>query len=72
MHVDLSLTMLVDFLIYLIILYSSVPLLQALSKGLTEDELFYLRFQFNLLQPNKDGHIFLENFRMVSMSFFGS
>ncbi|CAL9060853.1 unnamed protein product [Musa banksii] len=41
--------------------------LKALSKGLTEDELFYLRFQFNLLQPNKDGHIFLENFRMALM-----
>lgn len=37
--------------------------LKALSKSLTENELFYLRSQFKLLEPNKDGKISLENFR---------
>lgn len=37
--------------------------LKALSKALTEDELVYLRAQFTLLEPNRDGHISLENFR---------
>ncbi|KAJ8500152.1 hypothetical protein OPV22_010704 [Ensete ventricosum] len=39
--------------------------LKALSKALTDDELFYLRVQFKLLEPNKDGHVSLENFRMA-------
>lgn len=39
---------------------------QALSKALTEDALFYLRAQFNLLKPSTDGQISLANFRMVS------
>ncbi|KAH9731332.1 CDPK-related kinase 3 [Citrus sinensis] len=39
--------------------------LKALSKALTEDELVYLRAQFRLLEPNKDGSVSLENFRMV-------
>lgn len=39
--------------------------LKALSKALTDDELFYLRLQFKLLEPNKDGHVSLENFRMA-------
>lgn len=43
--------------------------MQALSKALTEDELLYLRLQFNLLEPDRDGCISLENFRMVSGSF---
>ncbi|KAI3818989.1 hypothetical protein L1987_12811 [Smallanthus sonchifolius] len=36
--------------------------LKALSKALTEDELIYLRAQFNLLEP-KDGCVALDNFR---------
>ncbi|KAK9279195.1 hypothetical protein L1049_012873 [Liquidambar formosana] len=39
--------------------------LKALSKALTEDELVYLRAQFRLLEPNKDGRISLDNFRMT-------
>ncbi|KAG9452585.1 hypothetical protein H6P81_005489 [Aristolochia fimbriata] len=39
--------------------------LKALSKALTEDELLYLRSQFSLLEPSKDGRISLENFRMA-------
>ncbi|ONK58836.1 uncharacterized protein A4U43_C08F240 [Asparagus officinalis] len=39
--------------------------LKALSKALTEDELSYLRFQFKLLEPNKDGCVSFENFRMA-------
>ncbi|XP_039134723.1 CDPK-related kinase 3-like isoform X2 [Dioscorea cayenensis subsp. rotundata] len=41
--------------------------LKALSKSLTEDELFYLRCQFKLLEPNRDGRVSLENFRMALM-----
>eukprot|EP00246_Nothoceros_aenigmaticus_P002250 TRINITY_DN13068_c0_g1_i1.p1 TRINITY_DN13068_c0_g1~~TRINITY_DN13068_c0_g1_i1.p1 ORF type:complete len:578 (+),score=92.83 TRINITY_DN13068_c0_g1_i1:563-2296(+) len=37
--------------------------LKALSKTLTEDELFYLRAQFALLEPNKGGRISFDNFR---------
>ncbi|KAL4622093.1 hypothetical protein ACB092_06G272600 [Castanea dentata] len=37
--------------------------LKALSKALTEDELVYLRIQFKLLEPNKDGRVSLENFK---------
>lgn len=37
--------------------------LKALSKTLTEDELFYLRAQYTLLEPNKDGRVTSENFR---------
>ncbi|KAI7739721.1 hypothetical protein M8C21_025496 [Ambrosia artemisiifolia] len=36
--------------------------LKALSKALTEDELIYLRAQFNLLEP-KDGFVSLDNYR---------
>uniref|UniRef100_A0A2N9EPH3 Protein kinase domain-containing protein n=1 Tax=Fagus sylvatica TaxID=28930 RepID=A0A2N9EPH3_FAGSY len=39
--------------------------LKALSKALTEDELVYLRAQFKLLEPNKDGRVSLENFKTV-------
>lgn len=39
--------------------------LKALSKALTEDELVYLRAQFMLLEPNKDGRVSLENFKMA-------
>ncbi|KAJ7951364.1 CDPK-related kinase [Quillaja saponaria] len=39
--------------------------LKALSKALREDELAYLRAQFRLLGPNRDGHISLENFKMA-------
>ncbi|XAR62929.1 Non-specific serine/threonine protein kinase [Bertholletia excelsa] len=38
--------------------------LKALSRALTEDELIYLRAQFRLLEPGKDGRISLESFRM--------
>ncbi|KAI3681902.1 hypothetical protein L6452_36708 [Arctium lappa] len=41
--------------------------LKALSKALTEDELVYLRAQFMLLEPNKDGRVSLDNFRMALM-----
>ncbi|PKA66326.1 CDPK-related kinase 3 [Apostasia shenzhenica] len=37
--------------------------LKALSKALTDDELLYLRSQFRLLEPNKDGCVSFENFR---------
>ncbi|KAI3694011.1 hypothetical protein L1987_76969 [Smallanthus sonchifolius] len=37
--------------------------LKALSKALTENELVYLRAQFMLLEPNKDGRVSLDNFR---------
>ncbi|CAN4111391.1 unnamed protein product [Withania somnifera] len=39
--------------------------LKALCKALTEDELVYLRAQFMLLEPSKDGLVSLENFRMA-------
>ncbi|KAM3282564.1 CDPK-related kinase 3 [Capsicum chacoense] len=39
--------------------------LKALSKALTEDELVYLRAQFMLLEPSKDGRVSLENFRLA-------
>lgn len=46
--------------------------LQALSKALTEDELLYLRAQFALLEPNRDGRVSFENFRMVGIfHYFG-
>lgn len=45
-------------------------LLQALSKALTEDELVYLRAQFSLLEPNRDGRVSLENFKMVIYCFY--
>lgn len=40
--------------------------LKALSKALTEDELIYLRAQFNLLEP-KEGCVSLDNFRTALM-----
>jgi len=40
--------------------------LQALSKTLTVEELIYLKGQFALLEPNKNGCITLENIKMVS------
>ncbi|KAF3626751.1 CDPK-related kinase 4 [Capsicum annuum] len=40
--------------------------LKALSKALTEEELIYLRAQFNLLEP-KAGRLSLDNFRMALM-----
>ncbi|URD94127.1 CDPK-related protein kinase [Musa troglodytarum] len=62
-----------DILIYKLIksYLHATPLkqaaLRALSKAVTEDELFYLRLQFELLDPNKDGHVSLQNFRMALM-----
>ncbi|KAA8536169.1 hypothetical protein F0562_028647 [Nyssa sinensis] len=41
--------------------------LRALSKTLSVDELFYLKEQFSLLEPNKNGSITLENIRMALM-----
>ncbi|KAJ1390815.1 Serine/threonine-protein kinase, active site [Sesbania bispinosa] len=38
---------------------------KALSKALTEDQLVYLRAQFRLLEPNRDGHVTLDNFKMA-------
>lgn len=43
---------------------------QALSKALTEDELVYLRAQFQLLEPNKDGFVTLDNFRRVQVLLY--
>lgn len=43
--------------------------MQAISKALTEDELLYLRAQFELLEP-KDGLVSLNNFRTVGGSSF--
>ncbi|KAJ9186993.1 hypothetical protein P3X46_002495 [Hevea brasiliensis] len=40
--------------------------LKALSKAVPEDELFYLKAQFNLLEP-KDGFISLNNFKVALM-----
>ena len=39
--------------------------LQAVSKTLTVDELSYLKEQFELLEPNKNGFITLETIKMV-------
>ncbi|XP_048232571.1 CDPK-related kinase 5 [Ricinus communis] len=41
--------------------------LRALSKTLTVDELFYLKEQFALLEPNKNGTISLENIKSALM-----
>ncbi|KAK6237601.1 hypothetical protein QUC31_003070 [Theobroma cacao] len=41
--------------------------LRALSKTLTVDELFYLKEQFALLEPNKNGTISLENVKAALM-----
>ncbi|KAG5141906.1 hypothetical protein JHK82_017601 [Glycine max] len=38
---------------------------KALSKALPEDQLPYLSAQFRLLEPNRDGHISLDNFKMA-------
>lgn len=39
--------------------------LKALSKTLTEDETFYLRTQFMLLEPSNNGRVTFENFRQA-------
>ncbi|KAL1824326.1 hypothetical protein DCAR_0312386 [Daucus carota subsp. sativus] len=41
--------------------------LRALSKTLTVDELFYLKEQFALLEPNKNGSICLDNIKQALM-----
>ncbi|XWS41946.1 hypothetical protein CRYUN_Cryun17cG0125900 [Craigia yunnanensis] len=41
--------------------------LRALSKTLTVDELFYLKEQFSVLEPNKNGTISLENIKVALM-----
>ncbi|KAE7999583.1 hypothetical protein FH972_003994 [Carpinus fangiana] len=43
--------------------------LKALSKTLTVDELFYLREQYALLEPNKSGTISLENVKVALMKY---
>ena len=43
--------------------------LQALSNALSEDQLFYLRAQFTLLEPGKNGKISSENFASVKYLF---
>ncbi|CAN4112247.1 unnamed protein product [Withania somnifera] len=43
--------------------------LRALSKTLTTDELFYLKEQFALLEPDKNGNIKLENIRSALMKY---
>ncbi|KAB2596862.1 CDPK-related kinase 4-like [Pyrus ussuriensis x Pyrus communis] len=61
-----------DILIYKLVksYVRSSPLkraaLKALSKAITEDELFYLRAQFRLLDP-KQGYVSLDNFRTALM-----
>ena len=52
--------------------YHSPFFLQALSKTLTVDELFYLREQFALLEPSKNGTISLENIKSVSFIYLPS
>lgn len=44
---------------------SSWALWQALSKTLAVDELYYLKEQFALLEPSKNGTISLENIKAV-------
>ncbi|KAM7463629.1 hypothetical protein LguiA_031750 [Lonicera macranthoides] len=69
---DENLTVPLDILIYKLVksYVRATPLkraaLKALSKALTDDELIYLRAQFNLLEP-KDGCISLGNFRTALM-----
>ena len=46
-----------------------MSLWQALSKTLTADELYYLRGQFALLEPSKNGSISLENVNKVGYHF---
>lgn len=41
-------------------------ILQALAKTLTTNQLFYVREQFELLSPNKNGYISLQNLKSVS------
>ncbi|KAM5557769.1 hypothetical protein ABKV19_024894 [Rosa sericea] len=41
--------------------------MKALSKAITEDELYYLRAQFTLLEP-KHGYVSLDNFRTCRLS----
>ena len=64
---SLSFVMKLDYLGFLIgvMVLVLVVCLQALSKALTEDELVYLRAQFMLLEPNQDGRISIDNFKMV-------
>ncbi|PKA64187.1 CDPK-related kinase 3 [Apostasia shenzhenica] len=68
---DVKATVPLDILIYkLVKLYlRATPFkrsaLKALSKALNEDEFIYIRSQFQLLEPNKDGRVSVENFRMA-------
>ncbi|XP_078171254.1 CDPK-related kinase 3-like [Carex rostrata] len=61
----------VDILIFRLVKHylRATPLkraaLKALSKALTEEELIYLRLQFDLLQPNKDDRITYDSFKQA-------
>ncbi|XP_047971792.1 CDPK-related kinase 4-like [Salvia hispanica] len=69
---DLNITIPLDMMIYRLVksYIRATPLkraaLKALSKALTEDELLYLRTQFELLEP-RDGYVSLNNFRTALM-----
>ncbi|KAL1550655.1 CDPK-related kinase 6 [Salvia divinorum] len=69
---ELNITIPLDIMIYRLVktYIRASPLkraaLKALSKALTEDELIYLRTQFELLEP-KDGCVSLNNFRTALM-----
>ncbi|KAL0382468.1 UNVERIFIED_CONTAM: CDPK-related kinase [Sesamum calycinum] len=69
---SLNCTIPLDMMIYRLIktYIRATPLkraaLKALSKALTEDELLYLRAQFDLLEP-KDGWVSLDNFKTALM-----
>lgn len=41
-----------------------------MSKAITEDEVIYIRSQYDLLEPSKDGRVSLDNFRSVSVPIF--
>ena len=49
----------------LVLMLTFILSLQALSKTLITDELLYLKAQFALLAPNKNGLITLDNIRSV-------
>lgn len=69
----LNCTVPLDMLVYRLIksYIRATPLrraaLRALSKALTDEELFYLRAQFKLLEP-KDGCVSLDNFKMALLA----
>ena len=54
------------FFSVLYLLHGFLFSLKALSKTLTVDELHYMKEQFALLEPNKNGTISLDNIKAVS------